>query len=246
MLRAGLNAGLGCLAVLAIWQGIVSGLHVPAYLLPAPAAVFASFVADRRTILSATGFTMAGAGLGLLISTVLAAVFAVAFNRSKRLERATLPLVIAFRSAPVPAIAPLAMLALGRGLSTSVLVVTIVTFFPMLVNLSRGLGAADRNAAELLHVYGATPWQSLRYLRGPAALPFLFTGLRVGGATAILGAMLSEWLTGARGLGNLILDSGEMRETELLWAGVITSVAIALVMFWITSAGERRVLRWRP
>jgi ABC-type nitrate/sulfonate/bicarbonate transport system permease component len=104
----------------------------------------------------------------------------------------------------------------------------------------------DRNAAELLHVYGASSWQSLRFLRVPAALPFLFTGLRIGGATAILGAMLSEWLTGARGLGNLILDSSEMRETEMLWAGVIVSVVIAVVMFWVTSAGEKRVLRWRP
>jgi ABC-type nitrate/sulfonate/bicarbonate transport system permease component len=225
---------------------LISLFHVPPYLLPTPQAVMASFITERRTILQATEFTMIGAGLGLLFSTLLAVVIAVAFSRSKRLERATLPLVIAFRSAPVPAVAPLAMLALGRGIATSILVVTIVTFFPMLVNLSRGLAAVDRNAAELLHVYGASSWQSLRFLRLPAALPFLFTGLRIGGATAILGAMLSEWLTGARGLGNLILDSSEMRETEMLWAGVIVSVVIAVVMFWVTSAGEKRVLRWRP
>jgi ABC-type nitrate/sulfonate/bicarbonate transport system permease component len=245
-LRPPLLVLAGALILLALWQGLISGLHIPAYLLPTPAAVLAAFIAERRTLLAATGFTMTGAALGLLLSTLLAILLAVAFNRSRTLERASLPLVIAFRSAPVPAVAPLAMLALGRGLSTSILVVTVVTFFPMLVNLSRGLAAAERNASELLHVCGASPWQILWYLRGPAALPFLFTGLRVGGANAILGAMLSEWLTGARGLGNLILDSGEMRETELLWAGVITSVVVALAMFWLTSAGERRVLRWRP
>jgi ABC-type nitrate/sulfonate/bicarbonate transport system permease component len=81
-------------------------------------------------------------------------------------------------------------------------------------------------------------------VRIPFALPYLFTGLRVAGSSAILGAMLSEWITGSKGLGNLILDSGEMRETELLWAAVLTSVVIAMTIFWATSAAEKRLLRW--
>ena len=91
-------------------------------------------------------------------------------------------------------------------------VVSIVSFFPLLVNLTRGLAVPDQNTQELLHVYGASRWQELRYMRIPFALPFLFTGLRVAAAHAILGAILSEWITGSRGLGNLILESGEMRE----------------------------------
>ena len=82
-------------------------------------------------------------------------------------------------------------------------------------------------------------------VRIPYALPYLFTGLRIAGSNAILGAMLSEWITGSKGLGNLILESGEMRETELLWAAVLTSVTIALGVFWVTSAGEQKVLHWR-
>jgi NitT/TauT family transport system permease protein len=164
---------------------------------------------------------------------------------SRSFAQASLPVVIAFRSAPVAAVAPIIMLFLGRGINTSMVVVTIVSFFPLLVNLMRGLANADRNAAELLHVYGASRWQQLRYVRVPFALPFLFTGLRIAGANAILGAMLSEWITGSRGLGNLILEAGELRETELLWAAVLTSVIIALGVFWVTSAGERRMLRWR-
>jgi NitT/TauT family transport system permease protein len=136
------------------------------------------------------------------------------------------------------------MLICGRGISTSMAVVTIVSFFPILVNLMRGLASGDRNTAELLHVYGASRWQQLRLARIPFALPYLFTGLRVAGSSAILGAMLSEWITGSKGLGNLILESGEMRETELLWAAVLLSVAIALGVFWTTSAGEKRMLRW--
>ena len=92
------------------------------------------------------------------------------------------------------------MLIFGRGISTSMAVVTVVSFFPMLVNMMRGLESADPNAAELLHVYGASRWQQLRLVQLPFALPYIFTGLRIAGSNAILGAMLSEWITGVEGI----------------------------------------------
>jgi ABC-type nitrate/sulfonate/bicarbonate transport system permease component len=143
------------------------------------------------------------------------------------------------------AIAPIVMLLVGRGIGTSVVVVVIISFFPMLVNLLRGLFAIDRNTIELLRVYGASRTQQLRLLRIPFALPFLFTGLRIAAANALLGAMLSEWITGSKGLGYLILRAGELREIEQLWAAVLTIVAIALVIFRATSAGERALLYWK-
>lgn len=227
------------------WQLIVSGLRIPPYLIPAPGPVAQAFVANLGVIGTQTAFTLTAAALGLTVSTALATGIALAFSMNRNLAQASLPVVIAFRSTPVAAVAPLAMLFLGRGISTSMAVVTIVSFFPLLVNLMRGLAGADRNAAELMHVYGASRWQQMRYVRIPYALPFLFTGMRIAASSAILGAMLSEWITGSKGLGNLILDSGEMRETELLWAAVITSITIALAVFWITSAGEKRFVHWR-
>jgi ABC-type nitrate/sulfonate/bicarbonate transport system permease component len=236
----------GLALFLLLWQAAISLFHVPTYLVPTPQAVGIALLKQHRVLLRQTGFTMSAAAIGLLASTLFAVLLAASFIRYRGLERASLPFVVAFRSAPVPAIAPLAMMALGRGMATSVAVVLLVSFFPLLVNLLRGLRAVDRNEAELLHVYGASVWQSLWYLRAPAALPYLFTGLRVAGASAILGAMLSEWITGSHGLGNLILESGEMREVELLWAAVLISVTIALLVFGLTAAAERRVLRWKP
>jgi NitT/TauT family transport system permease protein len=218
---------------------------VPSYLLPTPASVARAAALHPALLAERAGYTLGSAMLGLLISTVLAGGLAVAFLNSRLLARASMPLVVAFRSAPVAAIAPLVMLMTGRGLGTSVVVVTIVSFFPLYVNLMRGLGAPDRNTVELMRVTGATRWQQLRLLRIPYAMPFLFTGLRVAGGTAILGAMLSEWLTGAPGLGMLILDSGDMRQTELLWAATILSVFVALCVFWSTSLCERNFLSWR-
>ena len=236
---------LAVCGVLLVWQLAVVGLGIPHYIVPTPDTVLLAIVRNAGVLWSRTCFTIAGAALGLAISVIFATMTAVTFSMNQRLARATLPVLIAFRSMPAAAIAPIIMLFFGRGLNTSIAVVAIVTFFPLLVNLARGLIAVDRNAVELLHVYGATRWQQLRYMRVRFALPFLFTGLRVAAAGAILGAMLSEWITGSRGLGNLILEAGEMRETELLWAAVLISVVVALAVFWLTSAGERRVLHWR-
>lgn len=232
-------------ALVLLWRGAIAFYEIPPYLVPAPGSVVQAASGHSRLLLGRAGFTLGSALLGLLISGAFAIALSLAFTNSRRLARASMPLVIAFRSAPVTAIAPLVMLAAGRGVGTSIIVVVIVSFFPLYVNLMRGLAAPDRNAVELMRVTGATRWQQLRYVRIPYAMPYLFTGLRIAGGSAILGAMLSEWLTGAPGLGMTILQAGDMREIEMLWAAVILSVLVALCVFWATSAGERAVLSWR-
>jgi NitT/TauT family transport system permease protein len=240
-----LKVAFAIIAVGIIWQAIVQGLGIPHYLVPQPMTVIAGFYEHADILLRQTAVTLTSSAIGLVISTIFACVIAIAFTLNKNVAQASLPVVILFRSAPIAAVAPIIMLFLGRGIATSVAVVIIVSFFPLLVNLMRGLYAADPNAGELLHVYGASRWQQIRYVRIPYAMPYLFTGLRVAGASAILGAMLSEWITGSRGLGNLILESGEMRETALLWCAVLVAIAISLGLFAATSAGERRILHWR-
>lgn len=245
VLRAGAIAIGSVLATGFAWQLAVTASGVPAYLVPAPWAVVASLIENAGLVLRQAGVTLGAAALGLALSTMVASVVAAAFVMQPRLEQASMPLVIAFRSAPVAAVAPIIMLFLGRSIATSVMVVMIVSFFPLLVNLMRGLRAADRNAAELFALYDATPLQQLRMLRLPAALPYFFSGLRVAVATSFLGAMLSEWITGTPGLGKLILDTGVMRQTELLWGAVVVAVGMSLAVFAATGAVERRLLRWR-
>lgn len=227
------------------WHLAILGLKIPPYLMPSPVMVLKAFTTKWNIIALHAGYTLSSAALGLCFSLALALGLAVAFTASRNLADAVSPIVIAFRSMPVTAIAPIITLALGRGMATSVVVVAIVTFFPLLVNLRKGLTTPHQNAEELLHVYMATRWQRLRYVQLRYSLPYLFSGLRVAGASAILGAMLSEWITGLPGLGNLILDAGELRETALLWAAVITSVFIALCIFRGASAAERHFVNWR-
>ena len=244
-MRRFVSTGLVIMLLIGAWQALIIGLSIPAYLAPTPKAVAIAAIENARVLLGQTALTLGAAGLGLLISTAFATLFALLFTVSRKAAQTAMPLLLVFRSAPVAAVAPLITLFVGRGLGTGVVVVTIVSFFPLMINLVRGLASADRAALELMHVYGAGTVKQIRHVRIPFALPYFFTGLRIAGASAILGAILSEWITGARGLGKLILDSGEMRETELLWAAVLTSVLCALSVFAATSWAEQRTLRWK-
>lgn len=237
---------IGVVAMLVVaWQGAIQATHVPAYLVPSPAAVWQGAVANAALLLRQTGTTLVSAALGMLSAALLAGVVAVGFTLSRHAEAAATPLLLAFRSAPVAAVAPLIMLATGRGIGTSIAVVTVTSFFPLFVNLRRGLASVDRGALELFHLHNAGLLQQVVLLRFPSALPYLFTGLRVAGGSAVLGAMLSEWITGARGLGNLILESADMREIELLWAAVAVAILLGLSVFSLTTLSEARATRWR-
>lgn len=240
-----LNLLLFFIALGFIWQIAIVVFLLPAYLVPNPLTVLAAFRTHYAMLLSHTAVTMLSAIVGLAVSTIFAGLAASAFVAKPRFEQATMPLLIFFRAAPVAAVAPIITLAIGRGIATSVVVVIIVSFFPLLINLMRGLRSGEKTVMELMHVYNASALQTLLMVRIPWALPYFFSGLRVAGTSAILGAMLSEWITGTRGLGLLILESGEMRDIDVLWAAVIISILLGLLVFWATSAAEQSVSKWR-
>jgi NitT/TauT family transport system permease protein len=180
--------------------------------------------------------------VGLAISTVFAITLATLCVYSRPVNRVILPFAITLRSMPVVVVAPLITLLAGRGFATAMAVVAIVAFFPIFVNVMRGLTATRASALELMHVYGASRFQMVRYVRFPFALPHLFAGLRTAAPVAVLGAMLSEWITGNAGLGYLILDASASRELELMWSAIIVSMLLGIVVFWSTAEIERRIL----
>ena len=177
--------------------------------------------------------------LALALSLLMAGLFAW----SPATSRALLPLIVILRTAPVLAIAPILILIFGRGLATSIAVVVLVSFFPMMVNAAKGFRSTKTNALELMRVAGATWGQTFWMVRFPYALPFVFTGIRMASAGAVLSAMLAEWLSGAPGLGTLILQASSFRELPLMWAGVVTAMAAASGLYALTTRAERRLSR---
>ncbi|GAA4337814.1 ABC transporter permease [Pigmentiphaga soli] len=236
-----------CLAgAVALWYGIIHALGLQPYILPTPKAVAMALGAQYRVLLGYLAATLGSGLAGICISTVLAFACAAAFASNPRLADTFMPFMVAVKNAPVVALAPLVMLFLGRGLATSVVVVMVVSFLPMLVNCLQGFQAANRRHLELMHVYAARADQVFWKVRFPFALPYVFAGLRTAVPAAVLGALLAEWLTGAKGIGSFILETASMRDMDVLWAGIVVCMGASMALFWLTVLAERFVQRRIP
>lgn len=237
--RAAVSVALGVAVLVALWAGAIRIFDVPAFVAPGPGATLASFAENRGQLFAALGHTLTGAGIGLVIATVLALALATGFTLSRVMSRALMPLVIGIRTVPVLAVAPLLILIFGRGQGATIVTVVIVGFFPIMVNAMRGFRSVPSNVDELFHVAGARWWQLLWKARIPFALPYIFTGLRTAATSALLSAMLAEWLSGSPGIGRLIYDAYSYRDMPLMFAAVALSMATAYALFAATSRLER-------
>lgn len=235
-------AGIG--VVLAAWAAVIEIWDVKPYFMPGPGATLRTLVDSRGTLFEHARVTLWETVVGIAVATVLAVGLAAVFVTSRAMERALLPLAITFRSIPIVAVAPLITLIAGRGFATSVICVTIVSFFPILVNAARGLRALSTEMRELFRVCGANRRQLFRHARMQLMVPYLFAGLRSAAAVAVLGAMLAEWLTGQQGLGYLLTNAAALRDNELLWSVVIVASGLSLSIFAVTQAVERRMVAW--
>ncbi|CAN7389502.1 ABC transporter permease subunit [Phenylobacterium sp. LjRoot225] len=228
-------------AILILWFAANGVFGVPTFLLPSPAQALTAFLQNADEIGSATAFTLGCTVAGLAVSLVLAVVLAVLFTLSSGLDRALTPLVLIVRTVPVIAVAPLLVMLWGRGRWNSIGVVALLTFFQLMLAAKRGLQAPTANLMEMMWANGASFWQTLLKVRLPFALPFLFTGLRLAAHSAILSAMFAEWLSGAPGLGYLMLDAYSQQNFALMWSAILVSTTVAYLFFTVTIMLERAV-----
>ena len=225
-----------------LWYGIVTLFQIPPYLLPRPTAVLQALADNSGEVLRAATFTVICTTIGMAISIAVAIGLAVSFIASERTSRALMPLIVLIRTVPMIAVAPLIILIFGRGPSNTIGMVALLTFFQIMLAAKRGFLSPSANVLEMMHSYGASFWQTQLKVRMPFAVPYIFTGLRIASGSAILCAMFAEWLSGAPGLGLLILESYSVQNFPLMWATVLTSTTAAYLFFTLTLATERLVL----
>jgi NitT/TauT family transport system permease protein len=228
-----------------VWTLVLSIFDIPPYLMPGPRLVMSEFLDHRGRIIDHFFFTLTSAFAGLAVSFLVAVTIAGLFSVSKIVAKATLPLLIGLRTVPIIAVAPLIILMFGRGMGTSIVVVVISSFFPILVNSTKGFCSTRRSNLEMMHVAGATTLQTFFKVRLPFAFPHIFTGLRAASAAGLLAAMLAEWLSGAPGLGLLILDSAALKKYGIMWAAVVIAMLMAFTAFSIVACAEKAVRHWQ-
>jgi NitT/TauT family transport system permease protein len=184
-----------------------------------------------------------GFGFGVIFGLLLGTLFA----HSKLMERALLPYVVASQTVPILAIAPMVVIWLGASFTSVAVIAAYITFFPVTINTLRGLLSPNPMAVELMRSYAANWWTILWKLRIPAALPYIFTALKVSATASVVGAIIGELPSGiGDGLGRAILDFSSdysLISTPKLWAAIITAAFVGVVFFLAVSQAERSILR---
>jgi NitT/TauT family transport system permease protein len=231
-------------AIFGIWEAAIRVLSVPNYLLPAPSEIIQTAASDPRLVLRHVGPTLLETAGGFVVGNTIGLAVAVLVSQTRTLERSVLPLLVGLRSIPIVAITPLLTLVLGRGWPTLITIVSLICFFPIVVNASRGLAAADAETLELMHVLHASRWQTLRLVKLPYALPYIFAALRVSTTAAVLGAVVAEWLVADQGLGFFIEDSRLKWLVPSMWAGITATTLLAALGFAGMVLLEQRVQWW--
>ena len=235
------------LALLGAWEALVRLGDIPAYTLPAPSRVLQTLVQHGPSLAGSAWFTLKITFGALALACAGGVAIAAAFALSPTLERAFFPVAVVLQVTPVVAIAPLMLIYLESTTAALLLCAWIVAFFPILSNTVAGLRATDANLRELFALYRATPWQRLRLLRAPAALPYFLAGLRISGGLSLIGAVTAEMVAGAAGretgLASRILEASFRTETPKMFAALLLLVLCGLMIHVLFLALSRRLLQ---
>jgi NitT/TauT family transport system permease protein len=243
--RTWLGGALGVILLLAVWEGAVRALSVPVYLLPAPSVIWAQMRIDAALLWRHLQPTLLEAAGGFVLGNAVAILLAALFVHSPAVQRALFPLAIGLRTVPLVAITPLLLVWLGSGYAPKIVIAALISFFPTLVNMTRGLSALDRQALDLLHTLSASSWQVFWKVRWPSSLPYLFSALKIAATSCVLGAVIAEWIGADRGLGYLVVASTFEFKIARLWATIAVTSALALAAFSAVVLAERVFVPWR-
>src|SRR5262245_53735998 len=240
------------IAVLALgvvlWELVVRVGDIPPYVLPAPRLVFSTLISDWAVLSASLLVTLTTTLEGFLLAAVGGVGLAVLFNQSRLIEYSLYPYAVILQVTPVVAIAPLLLIYLPQ--QAAVLACAwIVAFFPVLANTTLGLHSVDHNLADMFALYRASRVQTLRYLKLPAALPFILGGLRIAGGLALIGAVVAEIAAGSAGAGSglayRIAESGYRLNIPRMFAALFLLSVTGIVIFYgLSLVTDRALRRW--
>jgi NitT/TauT family transport system permease protein len=227
-----------------VWQWYVTAAGVRPQVLPSPLRVLTEGWAHRGELWANTLPTLQVTVIGFAVSLGVGWALAVAVDFSPWLRRALTPLLVASQTLPIIAIAPLLIIWFGFGLLPKVLVIALVTFFPIAVGLIEGFARTERPATNLLRSMGASRWAQFRYVRLPGALPSFFTALRIGITYAVTGAVFAEYVGASAGLGIYMNLQKNSFRTDLVLAAVLVTALISVALYGLTFLVQRLVVPW--
>ena len=238
----------GALAIFAllfvVWEFGVHLFGVKEYLLPPPSKVWTAFVAKHDAVLGAAWVTTKEILAGYALAVVVSVPLALAVAHSRFMEQAVYPVIVFFQIVPKIAIAPLFIIWFGFGFLPKLLLVFLLSFFPIVVASIAGFKSADRDVMDFARTTGAGGWRLFVKIRLPQALPHIFTGLKVGAALSATAAVVAEFVASDRGLGYLLLQYNGQLDTPMVFATIVLLSLIGLAVYYAVEVLERIAIPW--
>ncbi len=227
-----------------VWELYARVADISPFVLPAPSRVIASLWEFREQAVRHLVPTIAETLVGFAASIAAAVAAAIVMDRVPLVRRALAPLMIGSQTIPIVAIAPLIVVWFGFGLAPKILVVVLVTFFPITVALLDGFASTPAEATDLMRSFGASSGQTFRKLRWPSGLPALFTGLRISATYAVIAAVIAEYVGATEGLGIWMVLSQRSFRTDLVFGAILLTAVLSIALFALVVAAERAVIPW--
>jgi ABC-type nitrate/sulfonate/bicarbonate transport system permease component len=239
---------IGLVILLVVWQVMTAITHLPALVFKSPIDVYRWLVegrqanANRISVLDPLGTTLRDALLGWIVGAVLAVTVSCLFSLSKLVEGVVLPVAFLLQSVPILALTPLISVEFGRGLTSVVVITTVITFLPTLLTVTLGLRSCPPTSGDLIHVYGGGRLFHLWHVALPSALPSIFAAVRLSAPTSLVAALLAEYFSTGTGIGNLLAASQTSYDYTQIWAAVALIGVCGLLLYALVSLIEVPVL----
>jgi NitT/TauT family transport system permease protein len=235
---------IGAVLAVLLWWALTAAFHVDPFYVPSPPDVVDSFLKTPEYLLRETWVTVQRVLIGFAIAVVLGLVIAVVLAASRTVERMTMPLLAAVNAVPKVALAPLLLVWMGFGNSPKIVMVVLVSFFPVIVSTMAGLSSTPADLHELARSLSASWWQTFVKVRLSWSLPQVFVGLKVATPLAIIGAVIGEVVNPDRGLGSVISSSGASSDTPMAFAALVLLAITGVVLFYLMALLERISVPW--
>jgi NitT/TauT family transport system permease protein len=235
---------LAALLVFAAWESAIWWFQLPNFVLPRPVEILDVALQNRAQLATDTAVTVVESLSGYVLGSAIGLLLAVGFVLVPRLEQVLLPVYVTINSVPMIAYGPLAIIFLGIGSTSKIVLVAIAVSYTVLINALAGLRSCDPGAIALFRSFGATRRTILLKLRLPGAMPAIFAGLRVAVVHAMILAVVLEMLGANAGLGWAVYKSTQMMNFVEAWAAVAASVVVSLAVYLAVSWVARRYVWW--
>jgi NitT/TauT family transport system permease protein len=234
------------IVLLVLWEAVIQIGHVSNFILPAPTAIVGALIANAGDLWTATLITAQEVLLGFVLSLVVGVTLALAIERLGWFGRAAYPLIVFFQTVPKVALAPIFILWFGYDLVPKVLLILVISFFPITLNMLNGLQSVEAGFVALMRSVGASENEILFRVRVPNALPQLMGGVKIALTLCVIGAIVGEFAGASAGLGYVIQFASTQLQTSLVFAALVAVSLVGVFFYYVSELAERFIVPWAP